>query len=156
MSDNERKYSLLGCKATWLVLLFLLAPALSTVGSRPGAVQPDDASWIFHSEAQGVKIYYKIGTCENRSVVFLKFSNTTKKKVELAWKEAYQTSQVPEELESYGQGKRLVLPPGDTSEDDCTQVGIKECITYSEKALPTFKADITRVNFKNVRVKPLE
>ncbi len=114
-----------------------------------------EPSWIFHSEEKGVKIYYQINSCNNRSVVFFKFNNTNKEKVRISWKETFQTTQVPEEKDGFLGKKELDLPPGETYPLSCDQIKVKECITFSDQALPTYKAEITKVNLRNINVTPL-
>lgn len=108
--------------------------------------------WVFHSEVSGVKIYYQISSCENQSVVYLKFDNTNKRPVRIAWKEIFTTKQISEEQEGYLGQKQLTLSPGITSQSDCSPIKVKECVTLAQQALPTYKADILKFNLKDISV----
>jgi hypothetical protein len=37
----------------------------------------DSSVWVFQSQQNGVKLFYKVDVCSNKNVIFLKFENTT-------------------------------------------------------------------------------
>ncbi|WP_181304439.1 hypothetical protein [Rufibacter sp. XAAS-G3-1] len=139
------------CLSPILLILILFVSAFAFNPNKAN-IDPSATKWVFHSEVKGVKIYYQINTCEKQSVVFLKFNNTNSKKVSVTWKEAFYTKQVPEEKDSHKGTKQLTLPPGETSQSDCSAVRIKECITFSHEAIPTYIADITEFKIKDIHV----
>ena len=139
-----------------LIIFFLLSVSKNFAAvENPGNNAPTEVTkeqWVFHSEVQGVKVYYQVSTCQNNSVVYLKFDNTNNRSVRITWKEVFITKQVPEEREGILGQKQLTLAPGITSQSDCAQINIKECVTLAYQALPAYKADIVKFNLKDISV----
>ena len=121
------------------------------VQSNSPAKQNFDVDWQLDATVSGVQFYHSITGCNGKKVVFLKFVNTNTYQVKIAWKEVFATQADPK-IEGYMGQKKLLLPPGETSETDCANSRHKECLILPSQVTPTYNADILKFEYKEITV----
>jgi hypothetical protein len=132
---------------TIMISLFIIMGNKST-----GAVSGDDNKWILKKSSGNVDLYYKIGECEGSKVIFLKFENKNKYDVQVSWKEAITDKTYGNAIDSYSGQKQLILSPGITQQDDCSNVTCKECLIKMTEVSPVLVVDPVEIEFKDISV----
>ena len=110
-----------------------------------------DVDWQLDATVSGVQFYHSLTRCNGIKVVFLKFVNTNTYQVKIAWKEVFATQADPK-IEGYMGQKKLLLPPGETSETNCENSSHKECLILPSQVTPTYNADILKFEYKEIIV----
>ncbi len=118
---------------------------------------PDkQGSWVFDKTVSNVDMYHMIDECNGKNVIYLKFENKNKFKVQINWKEVFVTSQVAAKTESFDGEKKLLLPAGQVMTTYCGETINQACLILAEKAIPHYKADFRNFEFKDVLITALK
>lgn len=78
--------------------------------------------WQLAASKEGVEAYYRISTCNNESVVFLKFVNTTDQAVTISWHEEYLFTGEGDYIRVNPDGFELGIPTGEMEGTDCDNI----------------------------------
>lgn len=108
-------------------------------------------NWQLDATVDGVQFYHSISGCNGRKVVFLKFDNTNKYKVNVSWKEVFTTQEGPH-IEGVQGQKEVLLSPGKTLETNCENSIHKELVILPEQVNPTYVANISKFEYKDISV----
>jgi len=134
----------------------ILIFCITVLGILPGvnyaSGSGDDNGWTLTKSAGKVDLFYKIGQCNGETVIFLKFDNKNDKSVTISWKEAVTDVKFGKTFEGQYGAKQLVLKPGITSSDNCSEASIGECVVRMTEIVPTFPAEPKSFEFKEVTV----
>ena len=136
-----------------LILLLLLCTRLFSnnhVFHAPVIVAFQD-EWKLDTTINGVAFYHSISNCNGKNTVFLKFVNNNNYQVKVSWKEVFAT-QAGQNEEGFRGKKSLVLPVGETSETNCINARIKECVILPSEVAPTYPAEISGFRFKEITI----
>ncbi|MCC6289018.1 MAG: hypothetical protein IT249_14130 [Chitinophagaceae bacterium] len=109
---------------------------------------PQNLNWQLETTVNAVEFYYAISKCNTETVVFLKMKNKNNYNVQVSWKEVFQT-QLEKDKET-GTGKKIIIPPGETFESDCTNIIHPELVIFSSQINPTYVVSILKFNYRNI------
>lgn len=124
-------------------------PALHPPGLYLPPAGPGD--WVYDKTVDNVECYHMLANCEGTTVVLLKFNNRNSSQVTIAWKEVLATQLNPQQ-ESYGGKKQLVILPGETYPESCSDAKAKKLRIIPDEAVPTYRAEIKSFAYKDVSV----
>lgn len=139
----------LGILLLLLLLLFTSNDTVSSVTSPAPSYQ--DIEWKLDSEVKGVEFYHAIAKCKDHSAVLIKLVNKNNYRVNVGWKEVFDT-QNEKGVEGFLKNKKISIAPGETSEKNCDRATKKELVTQSHEVNPSYLADISRFSFKDITV----
>jgi hypothetical protein len=133
---------------------FCLLVLLSASGFAAQPITPSDSKdgWVLDKTVSNVDFYYRIATCNNESVVFLKLENRNDFPAKVSWEEVYATRQVPEKRNGKNGVKTMLLPAGITVQDNCENIVHRECIILPDEVSSSYKAIVDAFEFTSVRV----
>ena len=134
-----------------MVSLLCLTQSTFAFSFSPLTPPHPNAEWVLDKTVSNVDFYYMISECDGKKVVFLKFNNRNDKKVKVSWKEVFST-QFEKTREGFKGEKQLVLSKGETLQDDCKNVNVKQCIVLPSEVSSTYLAEIISFTFSQVRV----
>lgn len=129
------------------MLLFFTALSLSVFAFS----QKDAPNWKLGTSLNKVDFYYSISVCNGKQVVFLKFINRNTKAATITFKEALKTSAGTEEASFEGR-KKIVVQPGETLAQNCSDNKCQECILLPARAVPTHKINVQDFAFREIQV----
>ena len=141
-------------------LLFFLLLLFSTASfATPGFKKEKDHTdgsgsnlvWKLDATLNNVSFYHALSECNGKKIAFLKFVNKNNFATKVSWKETVKTQFRAEEKAVRGQ-QSLLLPPGETFENDCSGTTCKACVILPEQVNPTYLAQIIDVSFKDIAV----
>lgn len=133
-------------KMKFLLISFVVV-ALSIVTLKSQA----QTNWTLDQTVGGVEFYHQITQCNGYTVVFLKFNNTTGHNVSISWKEVFDT-QVETGVLGWRGPKQMILIPGTTLRDNCTDTNHPECLIVPLDVSPAYPALIRAFAFANITV----
>lgn len=78
----------------------------------------DSSVWVFQSQQNGVKLFYKVDVCSNKNVLFLKFENTNAVKSNVSYNIIVESpgSNIPISPQF------IILQGNETKVGDCNRV----------------------------------
>lgn len=137
-----------------LLFFFVVAITLHNVAfaNQSKALPSNNDAWVLDTVIQNVSFYHQLVSCNGKNAVLLKFVNNSTTSVKVSWKEACQTLQNTNEIESFSGLKELVIPTGTTEASNCNDTANKKCIISAFDVHPAFIADITSFKFINPTV----
>lgn len=139
----------MACTSILILLLTFYSYAGSSTTSS--GVLPLDLNWQLDKTVSGVDFFYAKSSCDGHDVVFLKMKNKNKYSVEISWKEVFQT-QLARDKEGFSGTKKIVVPPGEMLESDCTHPSNPALLILSSQVDPTYIVSITKFNYKDISV----
>jgi hypothetical protein len=127
-----------------LMLIFIIAIALN-------AKVYAQTTWQLSQTKGNVEFYYSMSTCNDNTVVLLKFVNKNKSNVTVKWKEVFETQ--------FGAGivgvlgaKEMTLVPGTTEQTNCSSTINPKCIVRGDQVHPAYIAKIQKFSFSEIIV----
>lgn len=134
-----------------LLLPFLFLCSLLYAQNK--IVSPDTKStWVLDKTENNVSFYHKIEICNNQKVVFLKLNNRNAYKVEISWKNVFTTRQTKEKVDGFKGQQKLTIAPGESFATSCTDQQNRKLFIKPMDVSPTYPADITMFEFKDIIV----
>ena len=149
-SKNKISAGLSQALCVFVIILALLSNAADTASALTQN-KLAELKWQLDKTISGVEFFYAISSCGGQDVVFLKMKNNNNYSVEISWKEVFQT-QLAKEKEAFTGGKKIVLPPGELLESDCTHPANPSLLTRSSQVDPTYVVTISKFNYKDILV----
>jgi hypothetical protein len=140
----------LHCYYSVILLTLLLTISSTCLHAQKKSISPN-TNWTLDARINGVTFYHVISTCEGKNVVFLRMINANKFNVEISWKEVFST-QHERELNGYLGEKKLVLQAGEFAETSCSNQKEKKLLVLPEQVNPTYVVQISKFDFKEIRV----
>jgi hypothetical protein len=131
-------------KAHRIAPCFILIVFLALSGSSHA-----QSPWVLSQSKGNVELYYRIDVCGADSVVFLKFVNNNPAVVTVHWKELFDT-QLEAGAAGFSGAKTLVLPPGVTEGNDCSQNTLPDCVILPAEVSPAYQAQIRGFAFTDI------
>ncbi len=108
-------------------------------------------TWHLSQSVGNVDFYYSITTCNDDSVVFLKFVNNNSGNVAITWKEVFDT-QYESGVTGFFGPKQMTLPPGITEQSSCSATTCTNCLITKDKVNPGYRANIYSFSFADISV----
>ena len=137
----------------WMVRLLMasafLILCMAFVSPQKATTAAD--GWVFHQTVNNVDFYHMLANCDGKKVVLLKFNNRNNHKVKVSWKEVL-TTQFDKEVESYGGKKVVTITPGETFASSCGDNKHKDLLIMPAQVVPTYIAEISAFQFKELKV----
>jgi hypothetical protein len=112
-------------------------------------------SWILNTTVNNVVFYHKLVSCGDKKAVLLKFENKNNFEVEVSWKQIVGSVQVPNPNDDLASNNTLVLKPGTTEPNDCSDIENDILVVLPNEVSPMFIADIETFNFSSIQIKEL-
>jgi hypothetical protein len=147
-----------------LALCLFLSPAISLASPcgyglytcslpvmMPVAHPPAITEWVLDASIGNVDFYHAITLCNGEKVVFLKFNNKNSYPVKANWKEVFKIKS-GESKDGFNGKKELILAPGITTPNDCSDKANKKSIILPSEIDPALVTEILDFNFKEVTV----
>lgn len=122
---------------------------LPEMNAAPQKTLNVDSTWTLDTTVSDVQCYYKIVSCNDRSVVLLRFNNQNDGAVKITWQEEFKTQLNDNEPGFYGP-KELTLNPGESDEYDCSSDN--SCVIRHSQVQPTYPAEISGFRFIEINV----
>lgn len=113
--------------------------------------QNNTPAWKLNASINNVDFYYSISVCNGKQVVFLRFVNKNTKAATITFKEALKTSAGTEEASIEGK-KKIVIQPGETFAQSCSENNCNDCMLLPERAVPTHKINVQDFVFKEIKI----
>ena len=137
----------------WMVRLVMLLAlcAFCIAFVAPGKDGVKDDGWVFHQTVNNVDFYHMLANCDGKKVVLLKFNNRNNHKVKVSWKEAFDT-QFKKGEEGFAGKKILTVAPGETFASGCGDSRYKDLLIMPAQVSPTYIAEISAFEFKELKV----
>jgi hypothetical protein len=127
-----------------LMLIFIIAIAVN-------AKVYAQTTWQLSQTKGNVEFYYSMSTCNDNTVVLLKFVNKNKSSVTVKWKEVFETQFGAGVVGVFGE-KQLTLVPGTTEQTNCSSTLNPKCIVRGDQVHPAYIAKIQKFNFSEIIV----
>jgi len=115
------------------------------------AQQKSIENWHLDATVNGVQFYHSLAPCSGKNVVFLKMKNTNHYKVDISWKEVFDT-QFETGVEGYSGQKKISLNAGESAETNCTNAAQKKLIIQPEQVNPTYVPEVSNFKYKAITV----
>lgn len=114
--------------ALFCLVLISWTPAINkTTNTVRTVVNPAD-EWVFSTEKEGVKAYYKISTCGDDQVVYLRFVNANAGAVSVSWKDEIQFAGEPSPRTLKAESTAITIQPGETTGTTCVNPAVPELV----------------------------
>ena len=134
-----------------VLVVMMLSPTWLLAQKNSPPKQSDVLKWQLDATVDGVQFYHAMGACNNANVVFLKMNNTNKYTVNVSWKEMF-TTQWAKDKDGFAGTKTLMVKPGEIAERNCANPANKQLLTLSGEVDPTYIANISKFDFKDIIV----
>ena len=112
-------------------------------------------SWVLDTTVNNVIFYYKLVSCGDKKAVLLKFENKNNFDVEVSWKQIVGSKQIPNSNDELASNNTLVIKPGTTEPNDCSDTENAMLVVLPIEVSPMFIADIETFNFSSIQIREL-
>lgn len=145
---NRRKYFVV--MAFNLFIIFAAVSVPVTMHATGITAYPGE-DWVLDKTVSNVEFYHAIRVCNGKNTVFLKFVNRNTRAVKVSWKEVVVTAD-RQRKEGYAGKKDLLIQPGVTTTQDCTDADNKKTIVRGAEVDPMSVVDIAGFIYKDITV----
>jgi hypothetical protein len=111
----------------------------------------NEPKWVLHSTIDGVSFYYKISTCQELSVIYLRISNRNQQEVKVRWDEEFWTSQFHVHENPEG-SKELAISPNQEVTNGCGENGALQCAIPISKIVSIPNESFLKFDFRNIEI----
>lgn len=121
--------------AFWCLLLLSWSPKLSPINllQKSGYTVAAE-EWILSTEKDGVKAYYRITTCGEDQVIYLRFVNSNAGAVQISWRGEIQFTGEEKPRSIQEENTSLTLQKGEVSGTSCINPAIAELVVKPQHA----------------------
>ena len=114
--------------ALFCLVLISWTPAINkTTNTVITVVNPAD-EWVFSTEKDGVKAYYRISTCGDDQVVYLRFVNANTGAVTISWNDEIQFTGEPSPRTLKAENSAITIQSGETAGTTCVNPAVPELV----------------------------
>lgn len=114
--------------ALFCLVLISWTPAINkTTNQVRTTINPAD-EWVLSTEKDGIKAYYKISTCGDDQVVYLRFVNANAGAVTVSWKDEIQFAGEPSPRTLKEESTKITIQPGESAGTTCVNPSVPELV----------------------------